>query len=88
MRVSLSPTTLDSYRRILNKWVARVGDIKVDQVTTQDLRAYLAWLRTDYKPCRLAGGDHPLSPKTIRNVWAALSSFFRHASWSADEFNI
>jgi len=79
----LSPTTLDSYRRILDKWVAHVGDIEVDQVTTQDLRAYLAWLRTDYKPCRLAGGDHPLSPKTIRNVWVALSSFF---TWASVEF--
>ncbi len=38
----LSPTTLDSYRRILDKWVAHIGDIEVDQVTTQDLRAYLA----------------------------------------------
>jgi len=81
----LSPTTLDSYRRILDKWVAHVGDIEVDQVTTQDLRAYLAWLRTDYKPCRLAGGDHPLSPKTIRNVWVALSSFF---TWASVEFDL
>jgi integrase/recombinase XerD len=52
---------------------------------TQDLRAFPAWLRTDYKPRRLCGGDDPLSPKTVRNFWVTLSAFF---SWVCDEFDI
>lgn len=64
-------------------WLDHVGDVEVSQITTQDLRAYLAWLRTDYKPHRLSGEDHPLAPKTIRNVWVALSSFF---AWASTEF--
>jgi len=80
---ALSPATLDSYERILKLWLDHVGDVEVSQITTQDLRAYLAWLRTDYKPHRLSGEDHPLAPKTIRNVWVALSSFF---AWASTEF--
>jgi len=43
---ALSPTTLDSYERILQQWLDHVGDVEVGQITTQDFRAYLAWLRT------------------------------------------
>ena len=82
---ALSPTTLDSYERILNLWLDHVGDFEVGQITTQDLRAYLAWLRTEHKPHRWSGADHPLSPKTIRNVWVALSSFF---TWASTEFGL
>lgn len=59
--------------------------IHINQITTQDLRAFPAWLRTDYKPRRLCGGDDPLSPKTVRNFWVTLSAFFR---WACDEFDI
>ena len=79
----LSPNTLRNYKDHLTRWLDYAGDIEIGQVTSQDLRAYLAWLRTDHKPRRLAGGDHPFSLKTARNVWAALSSFFAWASWVA-----
>jgi integrase/recombinase XerD len=81
----LSPTTLDSYRRILNQWLEYSGDIEVGEITTQGIRAYLAWLRTEYKPKRRNGRSHPLSPKTVRNVWIAQSSFF---GWANIEFGI
>jgi len=61
------------------------GDVEINEVTAQDLRAYLAWLRTDYKHRRLTGGDQPLAPKTVRNVWATLCSFF---TWASMEFDL
>jgi integrase/recombinase XerD len=61
------------------------GDVEVSQVTTQEVRAFLAWLRTDYKPRRITGDDRPLSSKTIRNFWVTLCSFFH---WASDEFNL
>ncbi|MDY6877320.1 MAG: tyrosine-type recombinase/integrase [Chloroflexota bacterium] len=82
----LSPNTLRNYKDHLTCWLNYAGeDTEVSQVTSQDLRAYLAWLRTDYKPRRLTGGDQPLAPKTIRNVWATLCSFF---AWASVEFDL
>ena len=80
----LSSPTLTSYEGHLKLWMSYAGDVEINEVTAQDLRAYLAWLRTDYKPRRLAGGDHPLSPKTVRNVWVTLSSFFTWASMESE----
>ncbi len=81
----LSPRTLVSYEYDLKLWMQHGGDVEVGQVTSQEIRAYLAWLRTDYKPRRWNGSEHPLSPKTIRNVWATLSAFF---DWASVEFNV
>jgi integrase/recombinase XerD len=81
----LSPNTLCNYEHHLGVWLEYAGDTDVGQVTAQNLRAFLAWLRTDYTPRRLTGGDQPLSPKTVRNFWATLSAFFR---WACDEFGI
>lgn len=65
---ALSPHTLESYESHLKKWASHMGEVDLASIIAQDLRAYLAWLRTDYKPCRFSGDDHPLAPKTIRNV--------------------
>jgi len=81
----LSPRTIDSYTDDLGKWIERTGDRDVSGVTGSDVSAYLAWLRTGYQPQRLNGKDHPLSPKTIRNAYVAISSFFR---WAERELSI
>lgn len=81
----LSPNTLINYKQHLRLFLEFGGDVDINKVTTQDVRAFLAWLRTDYKPKRFSGDDRPLSRKTVRNVWATLSSFFR---WAGLEFNL
>jgi len=75
----LSPRTVSSYVEYLSKWIQRAGDQDISQVTGPQISAYLAWLRTEYRPHRFGGKTHPLSGKTIRNVWIALSSFFHWA---------
>ncbi|MBI3243460.1 MAG: tyrosine-type recombinase/integrase [Chloroflexi bacterium] len=82
---ALSPRTIESYKKHLEQWQEYAGDAPLGKVTSQDLRAYLAWLRTEYKPRRLAGGDQPLAGKTIRNVWISLSAFF---TWASTEFGL
>jgi len=59
--------------------------VDVSEVQAQDLRDYLAWMRSEYKPRRFSGSEQPLSPKTIRNIWVGLSAFFR---WASTELNI
>ena len=81
----LSPLTIASYTVDLGKWIERTGDRDTSSITASDVSAYLAWLRTAYQPQRLNGKDHPLSPKTIRNVYVAISSFFR---WAERELSI
>ena len=80
----LRPRTIASYERLLNKWVDFEGDKPVNEISTRNIRDYLRWLRTDYKPVRKNGKTHPLSNKTIRNIWVTLSSFFR---WATIEFD-
>ena len=75
----LSQRTVNSYLEDLQKWVERTGDREIDKVTGADYSAYLAWLRTEYIPHRFSGKTHPLSPKTIRNTWMAMSALFRWA---------
>ena len=81
----LSPNTLVNYERHLVVLTDYLGNASIGQVTSQDLRSFFAWLRTDYEPKRLTGGDQPLSPKTRRNIWATLRSFF---SWASEEFDL
>ncbi len=81
----LTPRSIDSYERLLKKWAAHEGDEDVTQITTQEIREYLAWLRKDYTPVRFNQQTHPLSPKTIRNIWVTLAAFFK---WISQEFEI
>lgn len=80
---ALSPRTIETYRRQLECWIDHAGDRSVSEVDTQALRAYLAYLRTEYVPKRITGRTHPLSPKTLRNVYITLASFF---TWLGEEF--
>ena len=81
----LSPSTLTTYEAHLRLWVSYAGEVTVNDVTARDLRAFLAWLRTEHEPRRVTDNTEPLSPKTIRNYWVTLCSFF---GWAEDEFEI
>jgi integrase/recombinase XerD len=81
----LSPRSIKAYEQHLKVWAEYCGDKEVRQITSQDILAYLSWLRTDYQPRRLSGKTHCLSNKTLRNIWVTLSSFF---GWAQAEFNI
>jgi integrase/recombinase XerD len=82
----LSVRTTDSYRRILEQWLERQKDVEVSSITTQQLRDYLNYMRTDYVPKRITGNnDQKLSSKSIRNIYVGLSAFFH---WAAEEFQI
>ncbi|MCJ7739502.1 MAG: tyrosine-type recombinase/integrase [Anaerolineae bacterium] len=81
----MSPTTLTTYEGHLRLWISCAGDIDVSDVTAGDLRGFIAWLRTEYTPRRVTGNKRPLSPKTIRNYWVTLCSFF---TWAGNEFEI
>ena len=49
----LSLRTVYTYRRDLEQWLARYGDLPVNEVNSDHVREYLAYLRTEYVPRRL-----------------------------------
>jgi integrase/recombinase XerD len=57
----LSKRTIQTYEHTLRHWYDQVGDLKVSQIKTSDLTAFLAWMRTDYQPKRWNGNIEPLS---------------------------
>ncbi len=81
----LSYRSVDSYNRALQKWVEYQGDVPISQISADDIRSYLAWLRTEYTPVRLNGKTHPLSPKTLRNIHITFQAFF---GWVCQEFKL
>jgi integrase/recombinase XerD len=81
----LSDRTVDSYDRLLQKWLEQVGEREIRKITAAEITGYLSWLRTEYTPHRFSGKNEPLSPKTLRNVWVTLCSFF---AWAARELQI
>jgi site-specific recombinase XerD len=60
---ALSPNTLIAYEHDLKLWIKYAGDVDVCQVTTQNLRAFLAWLRTDYNRIGSLAASIPSLPK-------------------------
>lgn len=75
-RGGLADSTIDAYRRHLNKLIAhqerRDLDADARDVTTDDCRAFLdGWLRVSDKTGR------PIQPGTICNVYSALSGLFK-----------
>jgi integrase/recombinase XerD len=81
----LSPRTVFSYRHMLEQWVEYAGNVPIVQISEHDIGAYLVFMRIEYKPRRFGGSLRPLSPKTLRNIWVALASFF---AWAKSEFQI
>jgi integrase/recombinase XerD len=80
-----SDNTIVTYTQQLGVWREYAGDVDVNAVTSQDVRAFLAWLRTGYEPRRINGPQKPISPKTIHNYWITLSAFF---TWAQAEFGL
>ena len=61
-------------------------DMDIGKITSVHLLEYLNYMRTDYAPLRITGGnDRPLSDKIVYNIYISISSFF---TWACREFEI
>jgi integrase/recombinase XerD len=85
MAEGLSNRSIDSYERILKKWADYLGEVELAEISSQEITAYLNWLRLEYVPQRFNGKKHPLSQKTLRNIWVTLSAFF---SWARQDLRL
>ncbi len=80
----LSPNTADIYRWALDKLITFCGDKDVKRVTTDDLRRWQAWLRSDYKPKDKRPRER-LALGSLQNCHTALKSFY---AWASAELHI
>ena len=46
----LTPNTLNSYKRHLQKWLEHMGDIEVGKIDAQKIITFMNWLRNEYVP--------------------------------------
>jgi len=70
-----SINTMRDYRNTLRKWLACIGDVDTGELAADHVRRFLYQLRIEEK----------LSPKTVKNAWIGLSSFF---TWLEGEMGI
>lgn len=81
----LSLRSVDSYERALKKWLEYQGDGPLKNIGTSEIQDYMNWLRTEYQPVRFNGKTHPLSAKTLRNIYITFQAFF---GWANHEFGM
>jgi len=76
-----SQLTLNAYRSALNTMQEFIGDKDVTAITTDDLRAFMNYLVTDYIPVRRNNPENrePLSTASHHRYWKAMRSFYKWA---------
>ena len=84
----LSHNTLSDYEVHLRRFAERANGARIDGLTSADINQFFHWLRFEFLITRRGNQPiepRPLSAKTVRNAWAALSSFWK---WASVEFDI
>ncbi len=76
-----SAGTTKLYRLALANLARFLNNPEVHQVQPEDLKRFMLWLRTDYKPYRQGNNNRSLSESAIDNYWKAIRSFW---GWAKD----
>ena len=71
-----SPGTIVLYRGITRVMLDFLGDVEIEEISPQDLRRYIYFVRNDYRPRRFSKDPHPLYPSAVDNYWKCMRSFF------------
>lgn len=83
-----SPNTIRNYRGELARFLAWVGDSQIDQITPQGIDQFMRYLWEEFRITHVGStsiSPRPLSRKSLRNAWAALSHFWK---WTSGEFQL
>jgi integrase/recombinase XerD len=76
--------TIRLYGICLNTMITYLGDLKIHKVSEDDLRRFMYYLRTDYRPYRFTNHDKPIVPSTLDNYWTTMRTFF---TWLNREYD-
>lgn len=81
--------TIRDYEVHLRRFAQYCNGKALEHVSAQEIREFFVWYREEFRITHRAEQSirepRPLSSKTIRNGWAALSSFW---SWATVEFDL
>jgi integrase/recombinase XerD len=80
-----SPNTMEVYGWALSRLLDFAGDKTVGDITLEQLRRFMLYMKREYKPNRPGGSAAPLSPSSLENIWKAIRSFF---GWAEEELSI
>lgn len=80
-----SPHTVNGYKYFLGMMRDYLHDPHVTDIRLSDLRAFMAWLQTDYKPKRKSGDTSPLSHHSLDSYWIAIRAFF---TWAEQDLEL
>jgi len=73
----LSPRTIESYRHDLQLWLEYQGEGELSRITTPLVTRYLNYLRTEYQPRRITGGnDRACRPRRCATTGSACRPSF------------
>lgn len=78
-------STLEIYSWALLRLLGFVEDKSVGEITLDQLRRFMIYMRDEYEPTQPGGNTDPLSPSSLENIWKALRSFF---GWAEEELEI
>ena len=84
----LSPNSLRDYEVHMRRFAERANGATLEGISSSDVNEFFRWLRLDFRITERGSQPiepRPLSPKTVRNAWAACSAFWR---WACLEFDI
>lgn len=82
---SYAPVTLRGYESSLGTLSEFLGDPDVSSITTDNLKAFMHYLRTNYRPERKSGSLEPSATASYHRYWKAMRSFFK---WAAEELKL
>lgn len=74
-KLDFSPATIRNYGHTFNQFLDYIGDIELQEISSDDIRRYLNYLHT----------DRGLAKRSVHSHWAILSSFW---SWAEKELQI
>lgn len=77
-----APITLNGYKSSLSVLSRYLGNPEVNEITTENLKAFFHHLRTDYEPERGNGSKDPLASASHHRYWKSIRCFFK---WAAED---
>jgi site-specific recombinase XerD len=83
-----SNNTIRNYTKELSRFAEWLNDDYINKVTTKRIEEYMKYLREEFLITHVATTEiepRRLSPKTFRNTWGTLSSFW---NWTSKEYEI
>lgn len=75
-----APVTLRGYQSSLRTLSEYLSDPEVESITSDNLKSFMHYLHTSYRPERKSGSLEPLSTASYHRYWKAIRSFFKWAS--------